>query len=197
MGAPNFINDQLGFPLYCREDFYSKVCPECGCWNMESAETCEDCGESLENVEARYDELDNEIYFDEVAHDLSKLSEDLEFFTVAAKGGYYGGVQFDVEWKRDIRGWGAAGDPEDLDNEDAHFYFDCCRSVMLRKYQRERRKLEKKLEELAEFHGFERYGVAAQFSNGETWYTKIEKPKKAKSVYAVSAKVNAPAMVGA
>ena len=57
--------------------------------------------------------------------------------------------------------------------------------------------LEKKLEELAEFHGFERYGVAAQFSNGETWYTKIEKPKKAKSVYAVSAKVNAPAMVGA
>lgn len=192
MSTANFNNNQLGFPLYCREDFYSKVCPECGCWNMESAETCEDCGESLENVEARYDELDNEIYFDEVAHDLSKLSEDLEFFTVDAKGGYYGGVQFDVDWN------GRIGDPEDLDNEDAHYFFGCCRSVMLRKYQRERRKLGKKLEELAEFHGFERYGVSAQFSNGETWYTKIEKPKKKKkSVYAVSANVNAPAMVSA
>ena len=66
MSTANFINDQLGFPLYCREDFYSKVCPECGCWNMESAETCEECGENLENVEPRYDELDNEIYFNEV-----------------------------------------------------------------------------------------------------------------------------------
>lgn len=52
MGAPNFNNNQLGFPLYCREDYYSKVCPECGTWNMDTADMCEECGVHLENVDA-------------------------------------------------------------------------------------------------------------------------------------------------
>lgn len=194
MSAPNFNSNQLGFPLYVHDNIYAKVCPECGAWNDGEADECECCGENLENAELRYDELDNQIYFDEVAHDLSKLSEDLEFFTVDAKGGYYGGVQFDVEWKRDIRGWGAAGDPEELDNEDAHFCFDCCRSEMLRRYQRERRKLGKKLKELAEFHGFEEIRCVGVFSNGEAVYERVERSVKK---YGYKAKVNAPVGVNA
>lgn len=193
MSTANFINNQLGFPLYCREDFYSKVCPECGCWNMESAETCEECGENLENVEPRYDELDNEIYFNEVQDDLRELSASLDFFTVTAKSGYYSGTQFDVDWNERI------GDPEELDNDDAHYYFDCCRSVMLRRYERERRKLGKKLRELAEFHGFEEYACICVFSNGEAVYRKAEAPKELpeKQKYAYRAKISASAIVSA
>lgn len=181
MGAPNFDSNQLGFPMYVHDNMYSRVCPECGCWNAEEADVCEDCGADLSNEEPRYDEFDMEYLCDEVWADLRKLSEGLEFFTVRLESGYYAGVQFDVDWKN-IRGWGCAGDPEELDNDDAHFYFDCCRSEMLRRYQRERRKLAKKLKELAEFHGFESLVCVGRFSNGEAVYERapkpVEKPKK-------------------
>lgn len=169
MGAPNFNSDQLGFPLYVHDNVYSKVCPECGAWNMAEADVCECCGEDISGEEERYDEYDMEYLCDEVQNDLHKLNEELTFFSVGLESGYYCGVQFDVDWKN-IRGWGCAGDPEELTNDDAHFYFDCCRSEMLRRYQRERRKLAKKLKELADFHGFEYLVCVGIFSNGEAVY---------------------------
>lgn len=177
MSTANFNSNQLGFPLYAREYCYSKVCPECGAWNMDTAESCEECGENLENVDPRYDECDTDCLVDEVWSDMRSINEGLEFFRLGIASGYYSGLQFDVDWNERI------GDPEDLDNEDAHYYFDCCRSEMLRRYQRERRKLGKKLKELAEFYGFEAYGIAARFSNGEVWYTKIETPAAKKYAY--------------
>lgn len=186
MGTANFNSNQLGFPLYVHDNVYSKVCPECGCWNAEEADVCEDCGADLTDVEPRYDEFDMEYICDEAEDDLRKLSEELEFFTVRLESGYYSGVQFDVDWKKDIRGWGCAGDPEELDNDDAHFYFDCCRSEMLRRYQRERRKVAKRLAELGDFHGFEPICCVGRFSNGEAVYERVakpvEKPKKKKYV---------------
>lgn len=193
MSTANFNNNQLGFPLYVRDDYYSKVCPECGCWNMETAETCEDCGENLENVEARYDELENEIHFNEVQDDLRRDSMVLRFFNVKAVSGYYSGVQFDVDWKDNI------GDPEELDNDDAHYFFGCCRSQMLRKYQSERRTLAKRLKQLADLHGFEEIVCVGVFSNGEAIYRKAEPPKNLpeKQKYAYRAKVAAKAFVNA
>ena len=188
MSAPNFNSDQLGFPLYVREDYYSKVCEECGTWNDAEAEFCEGCGEDLHNVEARYDELDNEFYYNEVSDAMKEVNEDLEFFHVSVTSGYYTGTQFDVDWKN-IRGWGAAGDPNDLDNDDAHFYFDCCRSEMLRKYDRERRKLGKRLEELAEYHGFKKIRCVGVFSNGEAVYERVTNPEKKKYGYKAKAAV--------
>ena len=196
MSAPNFDSRQLGFPLYVREDFYSRVCPECGFWNMESAEVCEDCGADLTGVEPRYDEFDNQLYFEEVQDDLRRFSEDLEFFTVDVASGYYSGVQFDVDWKKDIRGWGCAGDPEELDNDDAHFYFDCCRSEMLRRYQRERRKVAKRLAELADFHGFEEIVCVGRFSNGEAVYERVVKPVEKPKMKKYVAKVGVVVPVG-
>lgn len=187
MSTANFDSNQLGFPLYAREYCFFKVCPECGAWNMDTAESCEECGENLEDVEARYDDLDTRLIYEEAVSDLRSVAEGLDFFTLDVKDGYYTGLQFDVDWK------GRIGDPEDLDNEDAHYFFDCCRSEMLRRYQRERRKLGKKLEELAEFYGFEAYGVAARFSNGETIYTKPEKPKRKKKCFRTSVPVRAMA----
>lgn len=172
MSAPNFDSNQLGFPLYVHDNVYSKVCPECGEWHEEDAEECSACGADLSDVEPRYDEFDMEYICEEAGNDLRKLSEGLEFFAVRLESGYYAGVQFDVDWKN-IRGWGCAGDPEELDNDDAHFYFDCCRSEMLRRYQRERRKLAKKLKELADFHGFEEIRCVGVFSNGEAVYERV------------------------
>lgn len=194
MSAPNFNSDQLGFPLYVREDYYSKVCEECGTWNDAEAEFCECCGEDLHNVVARYDELDNESYYNEVSDAMKEVNEDLEFFHVSVTSGYYAGTQFDVDWKN-IRGWGVYGDPEELDNEDAHFCFDCCRSEMLRRYQRERRKLGKKLKELAEYHGFEEIRCVGVFSNGEAVYERV--PKTEKKKYGYKAKVSVGVSVSA
>lgn len=193
MSAPNFNSNQLGFPLYVHEDVYSKVCPECGAWNNAEEETCYECGENLENEESRYDAYDTEYLSDEVWNDLKKLNEELDFFAVGLSSGYYSGLQFDVDWKN-IRGWGVYGDPEELDNEDAHYYFDCCRSEMLRRYQRERRKLGKKLKELADYHGFEEIVCVGRFSNGEAVYERVERSVKK---YGYKAKVNAPVGVNA
>lgn len=188
MGAPNFNSNQLGFPLYVHEDVYSKVCPECGAWNMDTADVCEECGENLENEELRYDEYDTEYLSDEVWSDLRKLNEELTFFAVGLSSGYYSGLQFDVDWNERV------GDPEDLDNDDAHYYFDCCRSEMLRRYKSERRTLAKRLKQLADYHGFEEIRCVGVFSNGEAVYERVERSVKK---YGYKAKVNAPVGVNA
>lgn len=169
MSTANFNSNQLGFPLYVRDNFYSKVCPECGSWSYADADECYFCGEDLENVVAVFDEYEINDVSHDLHNELRKASEDLLFFDLGVASGYYSGLQFDVNWKN-IRGWGVAGDPNDLDNEDAHFYFDCCRSEMLKQYHRERRKIEKILKEMAEAYGFEEIVCVGVFSNGEAIY---------------------------
>lgn len=167
MSTANFDSRQLGFPLYVHDNCYSKVCPECSMWNTAEAEVCQECGHDLSDEEPTYDECDTEYYFNEADTALRRLSEELEFFNLSVVSGYYCGFQFDVTFKMK---WGCELDPEELDNEDAHYYFDCCRSEMLRRYQRERRKLGKKLAELADFYGFEEIVCVGIFSNGEAVY---------------------------
>lgn len=194
MSAPNFNSNQLGFPLYVHDNIYAKVCPECGAWNNAEEETCYECGASLEDAQEESDWVQEEWLCDEVKSRMDDINKELAFFQVGLESGYYVGVQFDVNFK--MR-WGCELDPEELDNEDAHFCFDCCRSEMLRRYQRERRKLGKKLKELAEFHGFEEIVCIGRFSNGEAVYRKVEAPKELpkKHKYAYKAKVAAKAIV--
>lgn len=196
MGAPNFSSNQLGFPLYVHDNIYAKVCPECGAWNNAEEETCYECGASLEDAQEESDWVQEEWLCDEVKSHMDEINEELNFFAVGLSSGYYSGLQFDVNFK--MR-WGCELDPEELDNEDAHYYFDCCRSEMLRRYQRERRKLGKKLKELAEFHGFEEIVCIGRFSNGEAVYRKVEAPKELpeKHKYAYKAKVAAKAIINA
>ena len=196
MSAPNFDHRQNGFPLYVHEDIYSKICPECGAWNMDTADVCEECGENLDNAELRYDDVETDFLCDEVRESMAEINKELDFFEVGLESGYYTGVQFTVNFK--MR-WGCELDPEELDNEDAHYYFDCCRSEMLRRYKRERRKLGKKLAGLAKEHGFEEIVCVGIFSNGEAIYRKVEPPKELpkKQKYAYKAKVAAKAVINA
>lgn len=188
MSAPNFNSNQLGFPLYVHENVYSKVCPECGAWNSAEEETCYVCGENLDNAEERYDEVETDFICDEVNEDFARDNLMLKFFRLSIKSGYYSGLQFDVDWNERV------GDPEELDNEDAHYYFDCCRSEMLRRYKSERRTLAKRLKQLADYHGFEEIRCVGVFSNGEAVYERVERPVK-KFGYRV--KVNANVGVNA
>lgn len=169
MSTPNFDHRQLGFPLYAHDEIYSRICPECGAWNDAEEETCYDCGASLDGAEERPDWCAEEDLFEMVNYDLRNINDELDFFTVELKSGYYCGVQFDVNFNDRI------GDPEGLDNEDAHYYFDCCRSEMLKRYKRERRKLGKALETLARDHGFDKLVCVGIFSNGEAIYERVPK----------------------
>lgn len=56
MSAPNF-RTMRDFPLFVIEDQYFKRCPCCDLWMDGETETCE-CGASLEDVEAEYDEFE-------------------------------------------------------------------------------------------------------------------------------------------
>ena len=194
MSTANFNSNQLGFPLYVHDNIYAKVCPECGAWNNAEEETCFDCGASLEDAQEKSDWVQEEWLCDEVKSCMDEINKELAFFEVGLMSGYYVGVQFDVNFK--MR-WGCELDPEEMDNDDAHYYFDCCRSVMLRKYERERRKLAKKLKALADDFGFEEIVCVGVFSNGEAVYRKVEAPKEMpeKHKMAYRAKVAAKAVV--
>lgn len=164
MSTANFTTRLCGFPLYAREYVYAKFCPECGCWNNADAESCDDCGENLHNVEPEDDDLLTDDVYREASDDAEALNTGLEFFKVSVASGYYTGFQFVVDMPQD--------DPEDLDNDDCHYYYDRCRSKAIRACGVERRKLEKRLADVAARNGFDRYGVSARFSNGEVWYQK-------------------------
>lgn len=98
-----------------------------------------------------------------VEKDLVDLNYDLLFHKIQVVGGYYYGVQFYVEVEHDLS-------EEDYNNDDCHYYFDCCRSVAYRKYAAEVRKINRKLEALSKKYGFQEYVCVARFSNGEACY---------------------------
>ena len=100
-----------------------------------------------------------------------RLSEDLMFYELTIKGGYYSGIQIFV---KPIKWADYYYEIDDLDNEDSHYYFDMCRSKALRKHQAEVNKINKKLLPLFEKElGFDHIRCIGVFSNGEAVYEKV------------------------
>ena len=170
MSTANFWSMD-NFPIWAK-DFYEdcKICPECRVMQDADSDECEFCGCDLSdmNAESFYDEWEAEYICNEIEKRLKEIN--LIFHTIELKSGYYSGVQFYVETKdfnEDANG------ELDLDNDDAHYYYDMCRSQARRKYKTEINKINKLLKELGNKYGFEAYGVSARFSNGECWYSKI------------------------
>ena len=133
----------------------------------EMAEAYEkETGEEYDEFLFEFDQADEWERANSLAED---FTDDLTFHDVTIESGYYGGFQFYVEERY--------GDIFDLDkdsrycitNEDAHEYFDMCRSKAIRAADAEKRKIAKWLEKLTE-EGFKVMVVTARFSNGETWY---------------------------
>lgn len=95
---------------------------------------------------------------------LDSINDQLLFFRAKFKSGYYEGVQmiFDEEYN-----------PEEMDNEETRYQFDLCRSRAIRKYHAEINKINRLIDKLCKDYLWTKYEVAARFSNGETWYTKV------------------------
>lgn len=172
MATANFYT-MNNFPLWAR-DFYTetKICPECKVMQDKDNDKCEFCGHDLSDIESEnlYDDYESDFICNEIEKKLEALNYDLIFHKIELKDGYYSGVQFYCETKdfdEDKNG------ELDIDNDDAHYYYDMCRSQARRKYKTEINKINKLLKKLGTEYGFDAYGISARFSNGETWYTKI------------------------
>ena len=155
------------------ERFYTKYCAACNCGGLDG-DTCEICGADLSKIEPEYDEITAQIFFDELENRVQEENDHLKFFEISVKSGYYDGLQLyvDLTQAADNAGFTDNG-PEYLENDDAHYYFDMCRSKCIRAYESEKRKVNKILAIIGGAYGLDKLGIFARFSNGETWYTKI------------------------
>ena len=75
---------------------------------------------------------------------MEEFNATLNFHELTFKSGYYTGIQLYVEEKEN---------PHELDNEDCKYYYDMCRSVAIRKYDAEIRKINKWMEKVATMYG--------------------------------------------
>ncbi len=112
------------------------------------------------------DEIEYYDICDIVQSDLDDVNRDLLFHKITMQSGYYTGVQFYVEAEHDLGEY-------DYDNEECHYYFDCCRSVAYRKYQSEINKINRKLKYMAKQYGFEELVCTARFSNGAALFSRV------------------------
>ena len=165
MATSNF-KSMKDFPLIVHGDIYEKICPECGCGQNDENEKCEICGADMSNAERIHDDYSEQYISDEMQKVADALNEKVsDFFEVTVESGYYSGVQFYVDDKT----WKI----EEIDNEDAHITYDCCRSEALRRYKVARNTILRGLKKAKEDFGLDEIAVVARFSNGETLYEKV------------------------
>jgi hypothetical protein len=155
----------MDFPLIVTEDRYIKICPECLCGQDSEKDKCEICGCDLTEVEGIFDECENQYLLGEMEKVAKRLNTEQPFYTVSVDSGNYCGLQFYVEdkyWKI-----------EQMDNEESQEEFGMCRSKMLRKYKTAGNLIRRELRKAKYDLGLWELGIVAQFSNGETIYTKV------------------------
>lgn len=160
MSAPNFRLMDYNMPMVC------------GGYGIK------DFGKLKAEYEAEYDEeytegmyeSDMEFESEEAEQMAENFSNGLKYHKVEIEGGYYYGFQFTVS---ELYGKQFDLDKSSeycIDNDDAHYYFDCCRSKAIREADAEKRKIRKWLEETAAKCDFEILVCLGIFSNGEAVY---------------------------
>lgn len=158
MSAANFQRMEYDMPMICGRTH-----------EQMAAEYLREFGEEISDFEIEMQERDDFEYATELAEE---FTSGLTFHKVTAIGGYYTSFQFYVEE--------AYSNYFDLDkeseycigNEDAHYYFDMCRSKALRAADAEKRKIEKWLHGLTKM-GYNEVVCTARFSNGEASYSVV------------------------
>jgi len=156
MSAPNFGRmNYEGIPMICGKPY--------GCLIREYLE---ETGENIED----FDEIDADDYgwpaqdeYDRAQEIAEAFSESLNYFKVTVEAGYYEGFMFNVESVNDF-------DYDEIDNDDAQYYFGKCRSRVQRDSAAELRKISKWLHGLTG-RGFVEVICTARFSNGEAHYS--------------------------
>ena len=90
------------------------------------------------------------------------------FFEFSLKAGHYEGAQIFVQPNYYCRTYGT---PEELENDDCKMQWDLCRSVAIRKYEAEKKWINREfLPRLAEKLGMRKLLCLGVFSNGEAIY---------------------------
>ena len=160
MGTANFRRMNYDMPLVCGGlESFADV----------AEKYMEEFGEEMTEG-AFYGYLEDEA---ENAREIAEtFTENLKFHDVTIISGYYEGFQFFVTEKFENR-FDLDRDSEYcIDNEDAHYYFDMCRSAVIRAADAEKRKICRWLENLAK-RGYSMLVCSARFSNGEALYRKV------------------------
>ena len=160
MGTTNFMRMGYGMPMVCGHLDYLEMKED------YEAETGEEYAEWM-----YYD--DQEEQFREAEELAAEFSENLKYHTVSVEPGYYDGFQFWVQEKSDGYFNFDKDSERCIDNEDAHYYYDLCRSKVLRAAEAEKRKISRWLESL-DGNGFEILVCVGIFSDGTGVYKKRE-----------------------
>lgn len=108
------------------------------------------------------EDTDFDFLFEELETEADRKNEGLLFHKVSIRSGYYAGMQFYVETVGDI--------PEECDNRECRYNWDMFRSVAIRKYEAEQKKIRRWMKQTAQYYGMTCLEVSARFPNGETLY---------------------------
>lgn len=108
------------------------------------------------------DEWEAEDIYNELAAEADRQNEELLFHKISIRSGYYTGMQLYVETVGDI--------PEECDNRECRYNWNMFRSVAIRKYEAEQRKIRRWMKQTAQYYSMTCLEVSGRFSNGETLY---------------------------
>lgn len=164
MSTANF-KCMKGFPLIVAEDVHAKVCPECGCSMGTDDDACSECGADLSSVSSSYDEptmTDVELNMSVCANG---INDGQDFFSVSVESGYYGGLQFFVEFKN--------CPVSAMDDDDAQYYYGISQEEALRRESAAREFVVKGLKNAAKELGLVELSVIGRASNGEVFYSMV------------------------
>lgn len=127
-------------------------------------------------------------FYSEVEDYLEGVNENLTFFQITVRGGYYCGAQLYVEISRyaDEAGFDQDGATRYADNDSTRYYLDMYLSEAKRRFETEQRKVLRLLAAAAAEFGFEEYFCRAIFSNGEAIYEKVQNTARSRARQAVS-----------
>jgi hypothetical protein len=165
MSAANFATME-NFPLYVLNSTTCPVCPSCGTpWDNDNGDTCLECGYQGEPEEA-YDPFEDAYNSRALSAAAETVNDELAFFRVSVRSGYYFGMQFYVE-EPELS-------PAELDNEGCRYNWDMCRSVAIRRRNAEIRKVNRWLERTAREYGMMKLVCVGRFSNGECLYQEAD-----------------------
>ena len=161
MATNNFepVNFELPLIVYGMGDDYEERKKE---WEEENG------GEYEYNDDLYESDIDCECEF--VEEELREFNENLEFFKIEQKSGYYAGIQFQVEWDNNYD-YDTAIEMED--EEETKYWYDYTPSELKKNIQGELETIKQYLMKLSERMGYLNLYKYAQFSNGEAIYRKV------------------------
>ena len=155
MSAPNFSSVKYDMPMICGKTY-----------GQMQEDLTREYGRKATEDEIYFYENDMFSYAEELAEE---MNNSLNFHKITVEGGHYTSFQFCVDEifseKFDLD----MDSEYCIDNEDAHYYFDMCRSKVLIAAEAEKWKIRKWLNSLTK-NGFNRVVCAAFYSNGEAEY---------------------------